>query len=89
MVESTNGEQPISVLLIPNPGDLPERKDSMNRNVNDMDDLIELGFIRDISDAFKQQIEQSVAVKNRSYRVLIPTDIGFKMFQELAGRSIN
>lgn len=60
--------------------DTPERYSLLDRNLDEIEDLIHLGFLTDVSDRFTEQIELCKINNHRGYIVVAVTDAALMMF---------
>lgn len=68
--------------------DTPARYARFDRNLDEIEDLIHLGFLTDVSDRFTEQIELCKINNNRGYIAVAVTEQALMMFgPEKKGRA--
>jgi hypothetical protein len=88
LIVSTSGHSPILALLETIPEDEPELTEKLNRYTRDMEALITIGLLQDISESVAERIESTRVQIGRGYRALLPTKEALLMFQDSDDRSI-
>lgn len=69
--------------------DTVERKEKAAKNMGDIDGLIRLGLVTDVSEFYAESIEDARAVHGSGYRVFTLTDHAVKMFRSSGNRTAN
>ena len=68
--------------LHPNVEDEPVTYEKLFNSLREASELVELGFLEDVSADFKEQIDKSITEHGRAYSVLVITPQGISMFGE-------
>jgi hypothetical protein len=69
------------MLILPNENDVPLRRELLEKNNRETDQLVALGMLHNISLQFARQIAQSILESKRNFRVFRITDMGRLLFQ--------
>jgi hypothetical protein len=88
LILSTSGLNPILALLDIAPEDDAELKEKLNRYSADMEALISIGLLQDVSESMAERIENTRMQVGRGYRALVPTKEALRMFKDADDRTI-
>jgi molybdopterin biosynthesis enzyme len=83
---ATNGLTPILALLDTAPDDEPDLAEKLNRYANDMEALVTIGLLEDISESMRERIEDGAKKMGRGYRALVATKEAKLMFHDADDR---
>jgi hypothetical protein len=84
---AANGGSIVFAVLDPAPSDPPEKRKQFIDERLQIDALVDLGILKDVSERFQESIETSrINNNNRGFVVVALTDIGLCMFQESKGK---
>lgn len=75
-----NGKSPIKIAVEPNPEDDQETKDRLTKVLGQCDDLVKLGFIKDITNKYAEDVAISKLKTGRGIKMFLITDVGYDMF---------
>lgn len=89
LVRSANSSTIVFAALEPSDSDSAEQREKYERQLREMDDLIHLGLVKDVSEKFHDSIELSRMNNKRGYRVLALTEHALDMFHESDKRLVN
>ena len=89
LLRGANNGTRVFAILEPSPTDSEERRKQLVREMDEMNDLISLGLLTDISKDFEEPIKVSKLNNNRGFSVVRLTDQAIIMFHECGRREIN
>lgn len=86
---ANNSQTTVLAILDTHPTDSLENLRVLEKNQREMQDLVNLGLMRDISESFSDSINEHLAKGERGYKIVILTDEGLKMFRRHEKRLVN
>lgn len=75
-----NGSNPVAFVVEAIPEDDAETVARLNKQVEEMNDLVQLGFLKDVSGKMAEAVLATKLKAGRGYKPYLITDIGFDMF---------
>jgi hypothetical protein len=84
-----NLESVVFGMVIPIETDKPEIQEKMWWDIGQIVEMVEMGFVQDISSKFRPQIEECVKTTGRGYMVYQLTDSTVTMFANAENQRIN
>jgi hypothetical protein len=89
LLGTANGASRVCALILPGDNDEKERKEKLAEQVRDIDELIEWGLMKDISDEFTEQIKLAKLNYKVDSKVVIITEQAELMFRDAGQRTVN
>lgn len=80
ILSAANGKNPIVVVLETAPGDDAEAVIRLEKQISEVGDMVQLGFLKDVSGKMIENITATKLKTGRGYKAYLITDIGFDMF---------
>lgn len=80
MIGVANGDVPTVAVLEAAPDDDPEATARLDKQLSEVGDLVQLGFLKDISGKMIEHITATKMKAGRGYKAYLITEIGFDMF---------
>lgn len=77
---AANGKVPIVSAVEVAPEDDAETVVRLNKQLTELDDMVQLGFFKDVSGKMVEHITATKMKAGRGYKAYLITDIGFDMF---------
>ena len=71
------------------PDDTKEQQATLEKELKEMGDLVELGLLKDVSEDFGESIKVSEIANKRSFKVYAITETGLLMFRNDGRRQAN
>lgn len=89
LIVAANGDSPTFALLEPREDEEPERRKRLNREMAEIEDLIQMDLLKDVSDNWAPQIAVCKIQYGFSYRVVTMTEMAMMMFTKGRKEPIN
>lgn len=86
---AANGDSPVFALVEAREDDKPERKKVLAAELEEINDLINLDLLKDVSADFEEQITHCRIAHGFGYKVVTLTDIGMAMFKDTGKKGVN
>lgn len=82
LIATANGDSVVFALLEPRDDDTPDRKKRLAEELVEINDLIQLDLLKDVSKDFIDQIAHCKASHGFGYKVVAMTDTAVLMFRK-------
>lgn len=87
--DAANGTSKAFVVLSPSPKDSEEKQKNRLRDIAEAQQLVDFGFVSDVSNNFNESIQMSKLNNDREFKVYAITELGIKMFLDCDKRLVN
>lgn len=84
-----NGNTPLVILVEAIPSDDDKTRERLNKQIEDIRDLVTLGMFKDMTGSFAEKIASQKLEAGRGFLVFLITDIGYDMFHKIRNKYIN
>jgi hypothetical protein len=85
---AANGKSICFAILESSDSDPQDTKEKLDKDFHEIEDLVRLELVKDVSEKFTEQIQLSRINNGRGYKVVALTEVGLRMFANAKKRLV-